>query len=130
VSVFGRSFGFFFGNSPNKFLILNCHRHRYELAYVSRRLGRGGGAVNGTWLEAHASVTLEILFNSIDMEKLFKMVGILLVDADVLIIGIVVVSSPTVAALELDVGPTSGDLHQATIGSGRWSMIDTETAGA
>jgi len=37
-------------------------------AYVSRGVGRGGGAVNGTWLEAHASVTLENLF--IDMEKL------------------------------------------------------------
>jgi hypothetical protein len=61
----------FFRNSLNKFLILNCHRHRYELAYVSRGLRRGEGAVNGTWLEAHASVTLDsrkfVLF---DMEKL------------------------------------------------------------
>jgi hypothetical protein len=50
------------------FAILTYHRHLYVLAYVSRGLGRGGGAVNGTWLEAHASVPLEKL--SFDMEKL------------------------------------------------------------
>jgi hypothetical protein len=35
----------------------------YVLAYVSRGPRRGGGAVNGTWLEADASVTLEKLFH-------------------------------------------------------------------
>jgi hypothetical protein len=40
------------------------------------------------------------------------MIVVLLVNAVVPIMGIVVVSAPTVATLELDVGSTSGDLHQ------------------
>jgi hypothetical protein len=101
----------FFRDSLNKFLILNCHRHRYVLAYVSRGLGRGGGAVNSTWLEAHASVTLVFIE--------IKMIVVLFVNADVPIMEIIVVSTPTVTPLELDhVGSNSGDLHRATSGCG------------
>jgi hypothetical protein len=46
------------------------------------------------------------------------MIVVLFVNADVPIMGIVVVSTLTVAALELDVGSTSGDLHRAARGSG------------
>jgi hypothetical protein len=45
------------------------------------------------------------------------MIVVLFVNADVPIMGIVVVNTPTVAGLELDVGSTSGDLHQAAGGT-------------
>jgi len=65
-------------------------------AYVSRGLGGGGGTVNGTWLEAHASVTLKKL---IHLYGEIKMIVVLLVNAGVPIMGIVVAGTPTVAAL-------------------------------
>ena len=46
----------------------------------------------------------------------------------VLLAGIVVASTPTVAVLELDVGSTSGDLHQAASGSGRTTVGPSQTA--
>ena len=64
VRLFSRSlvptFFLFFHDSLNKFLILILIAIVIAmlLAYVSRGLGRRGGAVNGTWLETHASVTL------------------------------------------------------------------------
>ena len=76
-----------FRNSLNIFFILNCHRYRYVLAYVSRGLGRGGGAVNGTWLEAHTGVTLLKLFHQ------YREIVVLLV-----------------------IGSSSGDLHRAASG--------------
>jgi hypothetical protein len=60
VLSFGRSFGFFF--AIHLVISFSC-LIVIIVAYVSRGPGRGGGAVNGTWLEAHASVTLDKLFH-------------------------------------------------------------------
>jgi hypothetical protein len=38
--------------------------------------------------------------------------------------GIVAMSTPTVAALEIDVGSSSGDLHRAASGPGQQAPVD------